>query len=97
MTKILERVDVGIDFPVEDEAIGTKEYTFRLWAREGETVEVSINGSLWQPCRAAVGFWWYDWNGYLPGRHELRARVKNPDGTTQTTPSRNFRVESEPA
>ena len=87
-----EATGVVVDYPQADECIAHPSYTFRIGAKGAEQVEVSINGSLWQPCRLAVGYWWYDWRDYLPGRHQVVARMVR-NGETQVTTPCCFRVD----
>lgn len=92
MLKVKKITDVAVDFPTKNECITSPTYTFRIGAKDAEQVEVSINGSLWQSCRQAEGYWWYDWQGYLPGRHRLVARSLR-NGENLTAETRRFRVE----
>jgi hypothetical protein len=84
---------VVVDFPQQDECVVSPIYTIRVGANEAEQVEVSINGSLWEACRPAEGYWWYDWQGYLPGRHQVLARMYR-NGQSLESEARRFRVES---
>lgn len=95
MTQLLrEKEMITIDYPNADETIAASQYTIRVGVPEdAELVEVSIDGSPWQVCRPAVGYWWYDWSDYLTGRHQLMGRVRLRDGEVYTTSARTFRVE----
>lgn len=73
-----------LDYPQAAETVLSRQYTLRLSAPEGApSVEVSIDGGEWRPCRFAVGHWWYDWENYTEGSHQLRARAKR-DGDELT-------------
>lgn len=95
MTQLLqERETIVIDFPSQDEKVTSREYTFRISVPvEAEIVEVSIDGSPWQACRPAVGYFWYDWTNYLQGHHKVAARVHLRDGEQYVTAPHSFRVE----
>lgn len=85
---------LAVDFPEHDEKIVTQRYTIRLAAPEGfKKAEISIDQGNWQPCRYAVGYWWYDWSGLVNGKHELAARVQAPDGRIVALEPRRFAVE----
>lgn len=85
---------LSVDFPEHHERITSPRYTVRVAAPEGfRKVEVSIDHTGWQPCRYAVGYWWFDWSGYQSGRHELVARLQAPDGRTLALEPRRFFVE----
>ena len=83
---------VAIDFPKRNEKVQSEHYTLRLTAHADGAVEISIDGEGWQPCRPAVGHWWYDWSGYGPGRHEVLARLRGPDGSVSESGPVSFRV-----
>ena len=83
-----------IDFPREGEIIRSGTYTIRLGApQEDWLVEISINGGVWLPCRAAAGYWWYDWSGIEPGAHEIEGRLTDEDGITELCAPRRFLAE----
>lgn len=69
-----------MDYPAEGDRLTCDVYTIRIHAETPLAVELSLDGSPWQACRESLGFWWYDWAGYLPGRHELKVRRLGPDG-----------------
>jgi hypothetical protein len=82
-----------IDYPQEGEAVTAPQYTVRVTVPEGAPfVDVSVDKGEWQPCRFAVGHWWFDWAGYSAGQHTLRARVVGPDGN-ETIVSRKAKVQ----
>lgn len=85
---------LAVDFPEHNEKIVSSRYTIRLAVPEGyKKAEISIDQGPWQPCRYAVGYWWYDWSGLMNGKHELTARVQTPDGKTVSLEPRRFSVE----
>ncbi|MDE2293807.1 MAG: hypothetical protein KGL53_17255 [Elusimicrobia bacterium] len=92
MKSVAEAVAGAVDFPAEGECVTSPDYTFRIQAGQARRVEVSINGSLWEPCRRSVGYWWYDWSGYAPGRHQLVARMEDMAGRHHVARPRKFRV-----
>lgn len=77
-----------IDYPVASETLLGSEYVIRFGVGGADAVELSIDGSEWLPCRATSGYWWFDWSGITPGRHELVARMRTPEGTWYRTPVR---------
>lgn len=88
--------ELGIDFPQRRDLIFSREYTFRIGASSGVSgVEVSIDEGPWQPCREAVGYWWFDWSNFGQGRHQLVARGARPDGREILTSPRSFEVDFE--
>lgn len=96
LTRKLQDVQSKVDYPREGENISSHHYTFRIGIPvEAERVEISINGSPWQPCRPAVGYWWYDWSGYEPGSHQAAIRALTPDGREEVSEARSFSVERE--
>ena len=82
-----------LDFPQEDEMIVGSNYTFRI-GTAGQTllVEVGIDRDPWKPCRRDSGYWWYDWSGFTPGYHLVRARTHTQDGRVEMTLLRRFKV-----
>lgn len=75
-----EEIYVAIDHPKEGEIITFPNYTIRIGATEGNTVEVSIDAGNWKTCRPAEGYWWYDWADYSPGFHLVKARIVDSKG-----------------
>jgi hypothetical protein len=71
---------IVIDHPAEGEVVSGPAYCMRLGASGNGSVEVSINGGDWAPCRRSVGYWWFDWEDYAPGSHELTARIVDSRG-----------------
>ena len=87
---------VHIVYPQEGENIAHPSYTFQIAAsEETAAVEMRIDRGHWQPCREALGLWWYDWSDYGPGEHAAAARLRRPDGTTVPSELRSFTVKSD--
>lgn len=85
---------VVIDYPEQNEKVTAPAYTLRIGALAGaRKVEVSIDDRAWQPCRPAVGYWWFDWAGYDSGRHEVACRAQLADGRVVEAESREFLVD----
>jgi hypothetical protein len=86
--------EIALDYPQERESVISPEYTFRVAARAATRVEISIDDGAWRPCRPAEGYWWYDWSGYMSGRHQAVARIQpQNDGQKATSRTCRFRVE----
>jgi hypothetical protein len=79
---------IWIDHPQERERLLGPVYVMRFGVGGAQTVELSIDGGLWQPCRLTSGYWWYDWSGIQPGKHTLVARMRTDDGRWYRTPPR---------
>lgn len=92
---VMAEKTVVIDYPQRGELITSKEYAIRIEAKEAAKVELSIDGGPWQLCRFAVGYWWFDWSGYLPGKHELAVLTTDENGSTVGEAQRQVRVGSE--
>ncbi len=88
--------ELTIDYPQPKDVVLSTAYTMRIGAVDRvDAVEVSVDGGPWQSCRSAVGYWWFDWSGYMAGRHELSARGRRSDGREVSTSQRQFSVELE--
>ena len=86
--------EITVDYPQEKELVISPDYTFRVAAKAASRVEISIDDSEWQPCRQADGYWWYDWSGYMSGKHQAVARIQpQNDGQKATSRACRFRVE----
>jgi hypothetical protein len=86
--------EITVDYPQERERVTSPDYTFRIEAKEASRVEISIDDNVWQPCRPADGYWWYDWSGYMSGKHQAVAKMQpQNDGQKVTSSARRFRVE----
>jgi len=85
---------VAIDYPKKGEIITSPNYTIRIGASAGNTVEVSIDAGDWKTCRLAEGYWWYDWANYSPGSHFIKARIRDNEGKViRTSLSRSCRYQ----
>ncbi len=95
MTRIVTiEAHVNMDYPKETEVITSPFYTLRFSAsNETHSVEVSIDGGPWQPCRQAAGHFWFDWANYMSGRHEIEVRARLHGGQIDEAPVRRVRVE----
>lgn len=84
----------AIDFPQQNEKITSREYGMRVTAADGaEQVDVSINQGPWQPCRLAVGHWWFDWSGFDAGEYEVIARARANGGRWLVSTPHEFFVD----
>ena len=81
-----------IRYPQEGDVVDYPYYTIQVDAPSAAEVEISIDHGEWQPCREALGLWWYDWSGFNASRHEAVARVRTLSGLVLTTPVRAFEV-----
>lgn len=88
----LTETRVTVDFPQAGEVVTSPQYTIRIGAIEATGVEISINDGPWQPCRLSAGYWWYDWSGYLPGKHQVKVQAHTQDGQIVTSRPRQFTV-----
>lgn len=75
--KTAKALAVLLDFPQAGEKVLPGHYAVRVAAKPEVAVEVSVDGAPWQPCREAVGYYWFDWTPATPGEHTLVARAKN--------------------
>jgi hypothetical protein len=85
---------VAVDYPQSGEAVTSPEYTIRITSDKATTVQVFIDGGPWLPCRLETERWWYDWAGYLAGKHQVKARAHMDDGEIVTSRLVDFVVES---
>ena len=81
-----------VDYPQAGEVVTSPDYTIRISAIEATKVEVFIDEGSWQPCRFSAGYWWYDWSGYLPGKHQIKAQAHKEDGQIVTSRPRQLMV-----
>lgn len=87
------RPSVRVKCPVEGEVVAMPSYSFHLTAESGSVgVEVSIDQGPWLACRESLGLWWYDWNGFDKGEHEIVARARIPGGFGASSSPRIFTV-----
>jgi len=71
---------VVIDYPKSLETITSRHYSVRIGASECTGMDISVNDQPWQTCRHCVGYWWFDWNNFTPGTHQLVARMHKKNG-----------------
>ena len=85
---------IAIDYPTQHERITSQSYTFRVSAsvEGGELVLVSVDDGPFSPCRAAAGYWWFDWSGYRTHHHRLLAKIVSADGDLVSETARRFLV-----
>lgn len=82
-----------LDHPQQGERISSPCYTFRVGAApDAERVELSINKGPWQPCRCAVGYWWYDWAGYTAGKYQAEVKAWTKSGKAVAAGPVKFQV-----
>lgn len=79
---------VVVDFPLEGEIVTTPHYTFRIGCSATAPLEICVDGREWAPCRASVGYWWYDWSASESGAHTVVARMKTGRRSVESRPRR---------
>ncbi len=83
---------VVVDYPKNLETIAARHYSVRIGSSDCTGVDISINDQPWQPCRHAVGYWWFDWNDLQPGTHQLVARMHTHNGAYLISKRRRCKV-----
>jgi transaldolase/glucose-6-phosphate isomerase len=83
---------VVVDYPKNLETIAARHYSVRIGASDCTGVEISVNDQPWQACRHAVGYWWFDWNHFQPGTHQLVARMHMRNGEYLISKRRRCKV-----
>jgi hypothetical protein len=83
---------VVLDYPKNLETITSRQYSVRIGACDCAGMDISIDDQPWQPCRHAVGYWWFDWNNYAPGTHQLVARMHKSNGDYVLSKRRRCKV-----
>ncbi len=83
---------MAIEMPRAKEVVTAAFYGIRVDCADAARVTVSIDGSAWQPCRFDGDSWSYDWSGYLPGQHKIRAQSYDADGGVMGFESRDVVV-----
>lgn len=79
---VLARLPVRVSYPKDGDTIAPPDYTIQVATEEPAAgVDVCINQGEWEPCREALGLWWFDWRGLEPGEHEIVARLRRLDGS----------------
>src|SRR5262245_44207967 len=83
-----------LDYPRHNEKIKSKHYSFRIGVPGlVKIVEIAINRGPWQACRHSVGYWWYDWSGYKPGKYQAVIRAQTAEGERIFSEPRDFLIE----
>lgn len=89
----MDQPKLEVEYPAAGEVVASGHYTFRVGATEALVeAAISIDRGAWQPCRHACGLWWYDWNGYAAGPHQVAARGVTRDGRVLNSTFRRFEV-----
>lgn len=88
---------VTLDYPTPGERVRPGHYAVRVAAKPEVAVEVSVDGGPWQPCREAVGYYWFDWTPSEAGEHTLVARAKNGGPRYAKTEERSVVVVETPS
>lgn len=97
METAIAEIRPEIEYPMQDEAIASPEYTFRIGAPASAAgVDVSIDQGPWLACRKAAGYWWHDWSGYDDGEHEIIARTRGENGRWRLSMPHEFIVAGKP-
>jgi len=92
-TKIVDTNEyVVVDHPKNLENITSRHYSVRIGASDCTGMDISINDQPWQPCRHAVGYWWFDWDNFQPGTHQLVARMHTRKGEYLISKRRRCKV-----
>jgi hypothetical protein len=72
LTPITLRKVVTVDYPRQSGAITAPTYTFRITVRAiPQAVKIAVDRGPWRSCRVSGTNWWYDWEGYSSGDHQL--------------------------
>ncbi len=83
---------VVLDYPKNLETITSRHYAVRIGSCDCVGMDISIDDQPWQPCRWAVGYWWFDWNNFAPGTHQLVARMHKSNGDYVLSKRRRCKV-----
>ncbi len=83
---------VVVDYPKNLENITSRQYSVRIGTSDCTGVDISVNDQPWQPCRHNVGYWWFDWNNFQPGTHQLVARMHKRNGEYLISKRRRCKV-----
>lgn len=83
---------VVVDYPKNLETITSRHYSVRIGTSDCTGVDISVNDQPWQPCRHNVGYWWFDWNNFQPGTHQLVARMHQRNGAYLISKRRRCKV-----
>jgi transaldolase/glucose-6-phosphate isomerase len=92
-TKVIDTNEyVVVDYPKNLENITSRHYSVRIGTSDCTGVDISVNDQPWQPCRHNVGYWWFDWNNFQPGTHQLVARMHQRNGEYLISKRRRCKV-----
>lgn len=91
-TAVLTPDYVVLDYPKNLEPITARHYAVRVGSCDCVGMDLSIDDQPWQPCRWAVGYWWFDWNNFAPGTHQLVARMHKSNGDYVLSKRRRCKV-----
>lgn len=86
---------VAMIYPGEGEVLDSSRCRFLIDAPD-RRVEIAIDGEGWRSCRRGGGYWWFDWAGFEPGRHQALVRCEGPRGGEDSILSRRFLVAPAP-
>ncbi len=82
----LETPFVVIDFPQENEVITSTQYEIRMGANAStNNVKIKIDSGNWSQCYQSGGYWWFHWEFYPNGPHEIIAEAWNELGQRSET------------
>ncbi|MBI5623850.1 MAG: hypothetical protein HY924_08735 [Elusimicrobia bacterium] len=83
---------LSVESPMPEERINARNCCFMFRAEVEGSVEASIDGGTWKPCRYLMGYWWLDWDCKKTGPHRVVARIKTVDGGDIRTEPRRFHL-----
>jgi len=84
---------IGIDYPQPNEVVNGTHYAVRISAPQCDSVDLTLDGQKWLPCRNEAGYWWFDLCDLPAGSVRIIARL-TLNGTSLNC-SREFRVVKE--
>ncbi len=85
---------LAVEYPRQGEKVASSIYSVRVHAPESaKRVGISIDQGRWKSCRPAVGYWWYDWEGYENGEHQIVVSMETEAGTRIISEPHEFFVE----
>jgi len=87
--KAIEPTKVIIDYPVERDMVKLGHYGIRIASDHGAHVQVSINNGDWFSCRAANGYFWFDWLPNKGGTYSIVARAQFGHGSWKVSDVRS--------
>lgn len=86
----IETPYVVIDYPQENEVITSTQYEIRVGSNAStNSARVKIDGGNWSQCYQASGYWWFHWEFYANGPHEIIAEGWNELGQRSETSIRH--------